>query len=64
MPNSPNPTGERLLLVPESRVQEIDMSVRRGIRTLVTTGIAAEETGLPRRDETAEGDEDRVPTAS
>ena len=64
VPNSPNPTGERLLLVPESRVQEIDMSVRRGIRTLVTTGIAAEETGLPRRDETAEGDGNRVPTAS
>ena len=64
VPNSPNPTGGRLLLVPESRVQEIDMSVRRGIRTLVTTGIAAEETGLPRRDETAEGGGDRVPTAS
>ena len=64
VPNSPNPTGGRLLLIPESRVQEIDMSVRRGIRTLVTTGIAAEETGLPRRDETAEGGGDRVPTAS
>ena len=31
VPNSPNPTGGRLLLAPESQVQEVDMSVRRGI---------------------------------
>jgi uncharacterized membrane protein len=48
VPNSPNPTGGRLLLAPESRVTEIDMSVRRGIRTLVTTGIAAEGETLAR----------------
>jgi uncharacterized membrane protein len=43
VPNSPNPTGGRLLLMPDSRVTEVDMSVRRGIRTLVTTGIASED---------------------
>lgn len=53
VPNSPNPTGGRLLLAPESQVQEVNMSVRRGIRTLVTTGIATEEEALAR--ETGEG---------
>jgi uncharacterized membrane protein len=40
LPNSPNPTAGRLVLVPESRVYQTDMSVGRGIRLLVTTGIA------------------------
>lgn len=43
LPNSPNPTGGRLVLVPESHVHEIDMSVRRGLRLLVTTGLGDEE---------------------
>lgn len=43
LPNSPNPTGGRLVVVPESSVHEIDMSVRRGFRLLVTTGIGEEE---------------------
>ena len=43
MPNSPNPTQGKFALVPEERVQEIDMSVSRSIRLLVTTGIAEEE---------------------
>ena len=42
LPNSPNPTGGRLLLVPESEVHEIDVSVRRGLRMIMTTGVAAE----------------------
>lgn len=49
LPNSPNPTGGRLILLPEDQVHEIDMSVRRGLRLLVTTGMAIDEqkTGLP-----------------
>jgi uncharacterized membrane protein len=43
LPNSPNPTGGRLLLVPGDQVHEVDISVRRGIRLLVTTGIAERE---------------------
>ncbi|MFB6169891.1 MAG: DUF502 domain-containing protein [Haloarculaceae archaeon] len=43
LPNSPNPTAGRLAVVPESQVHEIDMSVRRGMRFLVTTGLGAEE---------------------
>lgn len=39
IPNSPNPTGGRLLLLPEDQVHEIDMSVRRGMRLVVTTGM-------------------------
>ncbi|MCU4716932.1 DUF502 domain-containing protein [Halapricum hydrolyticum] len=40
LPNSPNPTNGHLALVPESEVHELDISVRRGIRLMVTTGIA------------------------
>lgn len=43
LPNSPNPTNGHLLLLPESKVRELDMSVSRGIRMLVTTGIAEDE---------------------
>lgn len=39
LPNSPNPTGGRLALVPESALHETDMSVRAGMRLLVTTGV-------------------------
>jgi uncharacterized membrane protein len=40
IPNSPNPTNGHLAMLPESEVHEIDMSVRRGIRLMVTTGMA------------------------
>ncbi len=43
LPNSPNPTNGQLLMVPESQIRELDMSVSRGIRLLVTTGIAEEQ---------------------
>ncbi|WP_121822908.1 DUF502 domain-containing protein [Halostella salina] len=43
LPNSPNPTGGRLALVPEEQITEIDMSVREGLRQVVTTGMKAEE---------------------
>ncbi|MFC6954139.1 DUF502 domain-containing protein [Halorubellus litoreus] len=39
LPNSPNPTAGRLVLLPEDQVHEIDMSVRRGMRLIVTTGV-------------------------
>ncbi len=47
LPNSPNPTGGRLAVVPTSRVHEIDMSVRRGLRLVVTTGIGGDEPDGP-----------------
>lgn len=49
LPNSPNPTAGRLVLVPEDQIREIDMSVRQGLRLLVTSGIGDDEgpTSLP-----------------
>lgn len=43
LPNSPNPTAGRLVHVPEEQVTEIDMTVRRGLRLLVTTGLGEED---------------------
>lgn len=43
LPNSPNPTAGRLLLVPNEEVYEVDMSVRRGIGLLVTTGLGTDD---------------------
>ncbi|WP_135364046.1 DUF502 domain-containing protein [Halosimplex halophilum] len=42
LPNSPNPTAGRLVMVPESEIHETDMSVRQGMRMIVTTGIGSE----------------------
>ena len=43
IPNSPNPTAGQLVMIPESQIRELEMSVSRGIRLLVTTGIAEDE---------------------
>lgn len=43
LPKSPNPTQGNLSLVPESELIETDMSVRRGMRLLVTTGMGENE---------------------
>ncbi|WP_373189848.1 DUF502 domain-containing protein [Halolamina sp.] len=43
LPNSPNPTGGRLVLLPEDEVHELDMSVRQGMRLIVTTGMNDEQ---------------------
>lgn len=47
LPNSPNPTGGRLVVLPTSQVHEIDLSVRRALRLVVTTGIGEEAAALP-----------------
>jgi uncharacterized membrane protein len=46
LPNSPNPTGGQFLLVPTDDVIDLDMSVSRSIRLLVTTGIAEDQEEL------------------
>jgi uncharacterized membrane protein len=43
LPNSPNPTAGTLALVPAADVHEVEMSVRRGLRLLVTTGLSADD---------------------
>lgn len=60
-PNSPNPTGGRLALVPESDLHETDMSVRAGMRLLVTTGVT--ENGAPKSLPSESIDEQIVPKA-
>ena len=47
LPNSPNPTGGRLAILPTSQVHEIDLSVRRALRLVVTTGMGGDEDALP-----------------
>jgi Uncharacterized conserved protein len=43
LPSSPNPAGGRLVMVPEEEIHEVDLSVRQGMRMLMTTGIGADE---------------------
>ena len=43
VPHSPNPTVGKLMMVPEDRLWELDMSVRRGFRIIVTTGLSADD---------------------
>ncbi|MFB6080312.1 MAG: DUF502 domain-containing protein [Haloferacaceae archaeon] len=42
LPNSPNPTAGRLVLVPVGDLHDLNMSVRRGLRLLVTTGLSVD----------------------
>jgi uncharacterized membrane protein len=42
LPHSPNPTAGRLLLLPADQIHETDMSVRQGMRLIVTTGIGSD----------------------
>jgi uncharacterized membrane protein len=46
LPNSPNPTAGRLVMLPASQIHETDMSVRQGMRMIVTTGIGDKEAEL------------------
>jgi len=46
LPNSPNPTAGRLVMLPASQIHETDMSVRQGMRMIVTTGIGDNEDEL------------------
>ena len=43
LPHSPNPTAGKLVFVPSSDVYEVDMSVRRALRLLVTTGLSVDD---------------------
>jgi uncharacterized membrane protein len=46
LPNSPNPTAGRLIMVPASEIHETEMNVREGMRMIVTTGIGDKEEEL------------------
>ncbi|MDY6819403.1 MAG: DUF502 domain-containing protein [Halobacteriales archaeon] len=63
LPNSPNPTGGRLALVPADQLQELDMSVGRGIRLLVTTGMGNDRSTVQPLAADDRRDEDSTPPA-
>jgi uncharacterized membrane protein len=42
LPHSPNPTAGRLVLLPPGDLTELDMSVRQGLRLLITTGLSVD----------------------
>jgi uncharacterized membrane protein len=46
LPNSPNPTQGHFTVVPTDQIIELDLSVSRAIRLLVTTGIAENQKEL------------------
>jgi uncharacterized membrane protein len=46
VPHSPNPTAGQLIVVPEANIHETEMSVKRALRLLVTTGVAESEDDL------------------
>jgi uncharacterized membrane protein len=43
LPHSPNPAAGKLVFVPAADVYEVDMSVRRALGLLVTTGLSADD---------------------
>jgi uncharacterized membrane protein len=43
VPHSPNPTVGKLVMVSDEELWELDMSVRRGFRLIVTTGLGTED---------------------
>lgn len=55
LPNSPNPTAGRLVMVPEDQIHQTDMSVRQGMRMIVTTGIGMDEPDAMAADAIDEG---------
>lgn len=47
LPHSPNPTAGALVMVAPDQLYEVDMSVSRGLRLVVTTGLTVDEAELP-----------------
>lgn len=43
IPNSPNPTGGIMAILPEQRISDIDLSVREAFKLVMTTGISNEK---------------------
>ncbi len=43
IPNSPNPTSGKLVMLDEEELVETDMSVREALKTVVTSGVASKD---------------------
>lgn len=56
IPGSPNPTQGHLHMIPADEITELDMSVSRGLRLIVTTGIAEERSEMEALQEEVGGD--------
>lgn len=56
VPGSPNPTQGHLHMIPAHEITELDMSVSRGLRLIVTTGIAEEQSEMEALQEEVGGD--------
>lgn len=41
-PSAPNPTGGALMMVPEANLHESDLTVREGLRYIMTTGMSGD----------------------
>jgi uncharacterized membrane protein len=54
-PSSPNPTGGKLVLVPDEKVHETDLSVRRGLQILMTTGMTEPDAVIDLEEDDEEG---------
>jgi uncharacterized membrane protein len=46
LPSSPSPASGRLIVVPEDQLCEVDLTVRQGLRLIMTTGAGSEEEDL------------------
>ena len=47
MPTTPNPTGGYFLMLPRSRVRELDMSVDEALKYIISMGVAAPRGSAP-----------------
>ena len=45
MPTTPNPTSGYFVMVPRSRVRELDMSVEEALKYVVSMGVVVPRTG-------------------
>jgi uncharacterized membrane protein len=56
VPGSPNPTQGHLHMIPAHEITELEMSVSRGLRLIVTTGIAEEQSEMEALQQEVGGD--------
>ncbi|MEF8820553.1 MAG: DUF502 domain-containing protein [Haloferacaceae archaeon] len=64
LPNSPNPTAGQLLVLRESDLTDVEMSVREGLRLLVTTGLSVEDVADDLPDPRSERGDGPTPAAA
>lgn len=43
IPNSPNPTGGQLVMIPGEKVYDVDLDIKEAFKTVMTTGLSQSE---------------------